>query len=229
MSTRSQPLGRPASASTTLTKEEALGHAETIIETIRHGDPLNPHDSGHRFCANCHIQLREIEPPKPEREFFDRWGGDWSYSETRGLDVTNAYVRYEDSPETAAASIGRAYPTQHTQHGEVDRPSSIRPGESIVSTGLICECGATRHTQIERPVPKHQAVRFARNLSKSVDTLRLQAKNASRDELADRAEAWKHSRDVLVETVRRLKSRGDMKGKPIFTAALAVALRRPNQ
>ena len=213
----------------TPTKKEAKETAVEILDFLRWGEPTSRKSSGHRFCSNCFRILKEIEPPKPEREFHDRWGGETTYS-SDGMDVTKTTVRYEDSPETAEAAIGFAHPTEHAQTGEVVKcESSTRP-EPILRTGMVCECGATDRWTTDRPLSQERAVDFAENLSETIDILREKFRGAPNDRMADRYETWRHSSDVLVNTVRALKKRPDMQGhKPIFEAALAVSLRRPDE
>lgn len=206
------------------TKDWAKETAGDILQILRHGDPAREQDTGHRFCANCFSQIRTIEPPKPDNEFFNRWSGEVSYT-SDGMDLTDVRVKYRDSPETAAAAIGFAYPTEKMVDGVIERGI----GTESYRKSLVCECGATRHTTVERPVPKADAIRYARNLSESINTLRDEAREIGR--VDHRVEAWKHSRTVLVDTIRALKERPDMQGadKPLFRASLAVALRRPDE
>ena len=277
--------------SPTRTKEWAKTTSETILETIRTGDPKVPEDNGHQFCASCHRRLKEVQPPKPDEAFFDRYPEDgepkWtggghitlgtlkelvhgedselagSITVTGELDLTDFEdYQYADSPVSARAAIGRAYPTENATYGLVDEGAlrahssdadddddatyweidesvpSANPWHQNPRQGLVCKCGVSNHRYIDRPISKETAVEYAGHLSDSIESIRDDIKHEV-DVLGEnrvpewrvaRIEEWRHSREVLVTVVERLKDRRDMQGiHPIFEAALAVALRRPDE
>ena len=250
------------------TKSWAKNTSEIILETIRTGDPKVSEDNGHCFCASCHSRLKEVQPPKPDEAFFDRFPVDGEPKWTGGGHITLGTVkelvhgedsdlagqitvtgeldltdftdyRYADSPVSADASIGREFPTDNATQGLTDeKPSKANPWVYNPQQGLVCKCGVSNHRYIERPISKETAIEYAHNLSDSIDSIRGEIKHEV-DVLGEhrvpewrvaRIEEWRHSREVLTSVVGKLKDRRDMQGKkPIFEAALAVALRRPHQ
>lgn len=288
MSATTQPPERDGVTPPARTKEWAKTTAETILTTIREGDPRNPDDTGHCFCANCHARLKEVQPPKPDAAFYDRYPDDgapkWvggghldfgtvkelvhgeesmvtgSISVTGELDLTDFDdYRYADSPVSNRASIGRAFPTQNAtrglsdgrrcdsrrhrrrdtdDEGDDDDGPAPKPWLDNPRQTLVCKCGVANHRYIERPISQETAVKYAKNLSDSIESIRADIKHEvsvkGEKQVPEwrvaRIKEWRHSRDVLVEAVHSLKGRRDMQGKKkIFEASLALALQKPSE
>jgi hypothetical protein len=159
----------------------------------------------HRFCANCYRQIRDVEPPKPDYEFTGR------------------------QQETKKAAVGFATPTQHTIRGVDKRDAGIGLTDAArYRARAICECGATHHLTVERPVSKQTALAYGRHLADSIRALRDEYLAGSpRD--AKRAAEWDFSYPLLMEAINHLKSQPDKQGdsEHVFVTALATALRNP--
>lgn len=184
------------------TKQWAIQTASQILDTLRHD---------HRFCANCFRQVREVEAPWRSK---GKQPKDWM--------------------------IGYATPTRHTIRGVDEKPNEDIVIETddgqraLVSSyreKAICECGATHHKTEHRPLKKPAAVRYARNLSESINSLREEYRLSGSDRDYAKVEAWRHSTKELITALKHVKSQPRFQSwdAPFFEVALAVALRRPDR
>lgn len=156
----------------------------------------------HRFCSNCYRQIREVEMP-------------------------DVLTGGKMPPECA---IGFAYPTQHTMPG-IGVDHSKGQSQSTRSVPIfvqrqICDCGATHHRTVSRPVSKDTLLEYTKNLSETVDSLREEYLAGSDADVV-KARKWDHSTDALLYAVGELKSRPKLQfqDQKILKRGLAVAMR----
>jgi hypothetical protein len=154
----------------------------------------------HRVCASCHRKVRDVFPP--------------------GRSPTSS-DRHKPIPECA---IGRAYPTPDTQAAitetfgaVVDERGAvtIAPRDGLASAGVACDCGATHHATLTRPLPLDRMMAVAKRLSDRVTML-----------LHEGEHEFQHDRDVLLDRVRAEKEDPDIRfdDQGIFERALGDAI-----
>lgn len=175
--------------------------AEEILDTVI---------SDHRFCANCFRKIREVEPPGM------RSGG-------------------KAPPEWA---IGFAYPTKDTIQGvgegfsprdPVGDDWAYTPDEESYTQRRICDCGATQHRTQEERYTTERAIERAKNLSETIEELREEYYAGSAAEVV-KARQWEHSKDALLDSLRKLKAKPKLQYRDhdILERALKLAVKHPN-
>lgn len=177
--------------------------AAGLLETIRYD---------HRFCASCYRQIREVYPP--------------------GRRLNSRHV-YADGPDDPAAemneipewAVGYAVPLPGTEPGlsESLRPRNPTEGdwETVPDDSehlrMVCQCGATHHQTVDRPLPLDELMDTAKRLSGTLDAL-----------LSEEKHDWHHNRDTLLNEVREIKSdpetNGELSDQRILIDALAEAI-----
>lgn len=178
----------------------------------------------HKFCANCFRLQKRIEGPR------QHWGPDAD-------EIKQKWRTYGDQEVTKQAFVGKAYPTEHTEHGirthygrapeVLDQRFAPR---GIDRTGNVCECGVCSHRNREWPLSKGDAIEAAQHLADNLQRVREEWACGSERQY-QRARQWAFSRELLLFALGELKSDPSRRfdDRRLFTTAIAAAIRDPDR
>ena len=120
---------------------------------------------------------------------------------------------------------GALDPRSPRPDSELDTPL----GDSVTARSPTRRCDNCGHFDapvfVRDPLPKAKTIRFAGNLSDTADLIADEHRRRGNEE---RAERYRHDRDVLFDVARYLKSQPEYQRRDahIFASALEIARRR---